>query len=167
MPVEIERKFLVLGDAWRREADAGVFIRQGYLTKDQQPSVRVRISGTDKGKLTLKHPRSGITRLEYEYPIPVDEAEEMLDLCHGAIVIKQRYNMSMGDLVWQIDVFEGENLGLVMAEIELSSEGQEFHRPDWVGEEVTQDRRYQNSQLARSPYGVWSQAQPEPELETL
>ena len=166
MPVEIERKFLVCSDTWRNEADSGVFIRQGYLTKDQQPSVRVRISGADKCTLTLKHPRSGFSRLEYEYAIPVDEAEEMLDLCHGAIVSKHRHNLGMGDLVWQIDVFEGENQGLVMAEIELISEDQEFDRPDWIGEEVTQDKQYQNSQLARCPYGEWSRTQADLELES-
>lgn len=162
MPVEIERKFLVSGDAWRNEADAGVEIRQGYLTDDQHPSIRVRISGTAKSMLTLKHPRSGYTRLEYEYAIPRAEAEELLELSHGAIVVKRRHHVKMGDLLWQVDVFEGENHGLVMAEIELSSEEQEFDRPAWVGQEVTQDPRYQNSQLARRPYRLWA-AEPQRE----
>ncbi len=164
MPVEIERKFLILGDTWRQEADAGVSIRQGYLTQDQQPSIRVRVSDTAKSTLTLKHPRSGLSRLEYEYEIPKSEAEELLELSHGAIVVKRRHNVKMGDLVWQVDVFEGSNHGLVMAEIELTSEEQEFHRPAWIGEEVTQDKRYQNSQLAWRPYCAWAA---EPSLEAV
>ena len=167
MPVEIERKFLILDDAWQREADEGVEIRQGYLTGDQQLSIRVRISGAAKSTLTLKHPSSGFSRLEYEYTIPRTEAEELLELSHGAIVVKRRHNVKVGDLVWQVDVFEGENKGLLMAEIELTSEEQEFPRPDWIGEEVTQDERYQNSRLAQHPFREWSKSPSELELEAI
>jgi adenylate cyclase len=155
MPVEIERKFLVANDAWRRQADAGILIRQGYLTNAQQLSLRVRISGDGKAKLTIKFPRTEVSRLEYEYDIPMNEAEELMELGQGAIVAKRRHHIAMGDVVWQVDVFEAENCGLVMAEIELNSEDQEFDRPGWVGDEVTQHRRYQNSQLAHRPYRSW------------
>ena len=163
MPLEIERKFLVVSDTWRQEADAGIPIRQGYLTNAQHMSVRVRICDAARATLTLKLPRNNVSRLEYEYDIPLDEAEELMQFSQDDIVAKRRYHVQMGGLVWQIDVFEAENDGLVVAEIELDSEDQDFDRPGWLGSEVTSNKRYQNSQLARQPFCTWLAADTETE----
>lgn len=156
MPLEIERKFLVAGDAWRRDGGAGVWIRQGYLTNARPLSVRVRIEDPGKATLTLKLPRNNVSRLEYEYEIPRDEAEELLELCQDAMVTKRRYDIRYDGDLWQVDVFEGDNQGLIVAEIELAREDQEFARPGWLGREVTDEQRFQNSLLAQTPYSTWS-----------
>ena len=150
MAIEIERKFLVQTDAWRSAAGEGFACRQGYLAADGARTVRVRIMGR-VGYLTVKGATSHISRLEFEYEIPVDDAEALLGLCEN-VVEKTRYLIPHAGMTWELDVFEGANAGLVMAEIELVSEEQGFEKPDWVGEEVSGDKRYYNAQLSRHPY---------------
>jgi len=148
MPLEIERKFLVRSDAWRADADSGTHYRQGYIHADASVSVRVRLAG-DRAFLTIKG-GDGISRTEYEYPIPAEHASEILDeLCHAGSVEKTRHLLPAGPHTWEIDVFSGRHAGLVLAEIELSSEDEPFDRPDWLGDEVTGDPRYLNSTLAK------------------
>ncbi|MAP92973.1 adenylate cyclase [Candidatus Poribacteria bacterium] len=152
---EIERKFLVLGEEWRGLSN-GVYIRQGYLCYDETSTVRIRQFG-DEGFLTVKGRTIGITRTEYEYKIPIDEAEYMLtNLCQKPLIEKHRYHVPFGGLVWEVDEFHGSNQGLVIAEIELISEDQKIHKPVWVGLEVSLDSRYTNSNLAKTPYQTWS-----------
>jgi adenylate cyclase len=147
MPVEIERKFLVVSDAWRRTADAGHFLRQAYVTHDAHASVRVRLSD-DRAWVTLKSGRSGIVRDEFEYAIPFADAEDMLDrLCVGPVIEKMRYRVPHGDRMWEVDVFAGHAEGLVLAEIELDAVDAMFVLPEWAGREVTDDPRYRNSAL--------------------
>jgi len=154
MGEEIERKFLVTGDAWR-ERDAGVRYRQGFLSTDPDRTVRVRIAG-DEGSLTIKGRTHGARRAEFEYQIPTADAQQMLDtLCRRPLIEKVRYTVTSGTHTWEIDVFEGENDGLVIAELELESEDEPFERPDWVGAEVTEDPRYFNSNLVERPYNTW------------
>jgi adenylate cyclase len=151
---EIERKFLVTGTSWRKNA-AGRRYRQGYLSSEPERSVRVRIAGR-KGLLTIKGISRGASRDEFEYPIPLADAATMLDrLCRRPLIEKIRYKVSHKGLVWEIDVFEGENRGLVVAEVELKSERQKVPLPPWVGREVTRDARYFNSSLARKPFRRW------------
>jgi len=155
LAIEIERKFLVSSDAWRALAHKSVAMRHGYLSElGGRASVRVRVEG-DIGKLNVKQAIVGSSRAEYEYTIPADEAEEMIvNLC-GGIILKTRHYVNVGPHLWEIDVFEGDNAGLVVAEIELSSEDEAFERPAWLGEEVTMDRRYYNHALASKPYRSW------------
>jgi adenylate cyclase len=150
MGVEIERKFLVTGDGWRHSADGGTPLEQGYLSTDPERVVRVRIAG-HKAYLTIKGrgPTPDV-RPEFEYPIPVTEAREMLDLCTGTVLRKTRYCLPVRDLTWEIDVFGGAHEGLVLAEIELPAADTPFDRPDWVGEDVTAEGRYTNAQLSVS-----------------
>lgn len=152
MALEIERKFLVKGDGWRKGAPT--LFRQGYLNLDKNRTVRIRIFG-DKAVLTVKGPTEGLTRSEFEYEVPVDDAAEMLKLCEGGVIEKNRWLFPHGEHVWEIDEFLGENKGLVVAEIELTSEGETFEKPDWVGEEVSHDPRYFNSYLSEAPYTQW------------
>ena len=155
MPQEIERKFPVLSDAWRSLA-VGVSYCQGYLTTDKGNVVRIR-TVEDKGFITIKGKPTGITRPEYEYEIPVEDAQELLDtLCRQPLIRKKRYKIPQGSVVWEVDEFSGENDGLIMAEVELESEEQTIDIPDWIGEEVTGDSRYYNSSLTKSPYKTWS-----------
>jgi len=153
MQTEIERKFLVQGEDWKTEVPT-VF-RQGYLNRDKYRTVRVRIAG-HKAMLTVKGKTTGMTRAEYEYDIPVIDAEEMLKLCEGPIIEKKRWLTVVGGMTWEVDEFMGENEGLVVAEIELESETQDFERPIWLGEEVTHDARYFNSSLSASPFKNWA-----------
>ena len=154
MAQEIERKFLVVGDAWRALAE-GVVYRQGYLSTDADRTLRVRTVGA-KGYLTVKGITVGATRTEFEYEIPVADADAMLDeLCLRPIIEKTRHKIPFDGLVWEVDVFAGDNDGLVVAEVELASEDQEFRRPDWIGEEVTDDPRYYNANLVAHPYKAW------------
>jgi adenylate cyclase len=155
MPVEIERKFLLCSDAWRNQARSRVLMRQGYLSSGNRCSIRARIGG-DSAWLNLKAKRSGMTRLEYEYPIPVEEANEILDeLCEGPLIEKYRHEVVLGAHVWEIDEFLGSNAGLIVAEIELDSETESFERPSWLGDEVTTDERYYNFNLAKHPFTLW------------
>lgn len=153
MATEIERKFLVRGTNWRTWA--GVSMRQGYLNPDKARTVRVRQAG-ERGFLTVKGPTHGASRAEFEYEIPVDDANELLQLCQGPLVEKIRRCIPWGDVVWDVDEFLGENAGLVVAEVELTHENQTFARPDWLGDEVTHDPRYYNASLVIHPYGRWN-----------
>ncbi|TXH88722.1 MAG: CYTH domain-containing protein [Rhodoferax sp.] len=153
MAVEIERKFLVQGDAWRQGV-TGVRYVQGYLNRDKARTVRVRIAGT-QGFLTIKGESVGATRAEFEYPIPVEDAQALLALCEGPCIDKTRYRIPVDGMAWEVDVFAGDNAGLVVAEIELPSEDAPFSRPSWLGAEVTHDARYFNSNLSRQPYAGW------------
>ncbi len=152
MAIEIERKFLVVGDAWR--AAPAVFYSQGYLNRDKERTVRVRIAG-DEAFLTIKGVSLGASRAEFEYPIPLWDARDLLALCEQPLIEKNRCKILHEGFVWEVDEFLGENLGLVVAEIELPSEDTVFAKPDWVGEEVTADTRYFNSNLSRTPYNRW------------
>lgn len=158
MNQEIERKFLVISDSWRETADGGTGYRQGYMDSGVRGvTIRVRLAG-DRGYLTLKGPSTGISRPELEYEIPAEDAGYMLaNFCTGAIVSKVRHILLYHGLRWEIDVFSGANQGLVMAEIELGSETQPFDKPEWLGEEVSFDRRYTNAALSRTPFSSWNQ----------
>jgi adenylate cyclase len=154
--IEIERKFLVTSEAFKKEAFAQNRIAQGYLSSVPERTVRVRIKG-DKGFLTIKgvSNESGLSRFEWEKEIPVLEAAALLKLCEKGVIDKTRFEVKMGNHVFEIDEFHGENEGLVMAEIELESETEPFEKPIWLGEEVTNDNRYYNSYLSRNPYKNW------------
>jgi adenylate cyclase len=151
--LEIERKFLVLGEPWV-EARSHLRLRQGYLASGGPVTVRVRV-GPAMAWLTVKGPMRGISREEFEFTIPRADGEAMLALCGDAVVEKTRHHVTVGRHCWEIDVFEGANEGLVVAEIELEHEEEEFVRPDWLGEEVSFDRRYRNSALSKRPYSAW------------
>ncbi|NQU56936.1 MAG: CYTH domain-containing protein [Rhodospirillales bacterium] len=154
MAKEIERKFLVAGDAWRQMAE-GTTYRQGYLSTVKERTVRVRTID-DQGFLTIKGITIGATRAEYEYEIPAADANEMLDdLCEQPIIEKKRYKVPLDGFVWEIDEFGGVNDGLIVAEIELESEEQTFNKPAWIGEEVSGDPRYFNSNLIANPFSTW------------
>jgi len=154
MIMEIERKFLVKGDSWRESA-VGLFYRQGYLALSQERVVRVRTTG-GRGFLTIKGATKGISRPEYEYEIPVQDANEMLEnLCERPLIEKKRYKIMHKGLIWEIDEFMAENRGLILAEVELSDENQEISAPEWIGEEVSEDSRYYNACLVKHPYNKW------------
>jgi CYTH domain-containing protein len=153
MATEIERKFLVKEGIWRNQESTKY--RQGYLNSAKERIVRVR-AVNDKGYLTIKGITVGASRMEFEYEIPHQEAEILLDICEKPLIEKNRYVVNEGGFVWEIDEFFGENQGLIVAEVELESENQAFPRPDWVGEEVTGDPRYFNSNLIKNPYTEWS-----------
>lgn len=160
MAVEIERKFLVATDRWRFDeqgvARHGVRFRQGYIPGNEDATVRVRLEG-ERGVLTIKARANGFSRLEYEYTIPAADAIEMLDkVCPQPQIDKVRYQVTVGEHVWEVDEFLGENAGLVVAEVELDAENEQFTLPEWVGAEVTEDTRYLNVNLARNPYRTWS-----------
>lgn len=153
---EIERKFLVKGDAWRKLA-RGVRYRQGYLSATKQCTVRVRTVG-ERAYLTVKGPTVGNTRAEFEYEIPTGDANEMLDgLCERPLIEKRRHRIMIDRLTWEVDEFEGANRGLIVAEVELGSEGQDIRLPEWIGNEVSNDPRYYNANLIRHPYSAWRQ----------
>ncbi|WP_346765512.1 CYTH domain-containing protein [Thioalkalivibrio sp. XN8] len=154
MGVEIERKFLVTGDGWQAGA-AGRRLRQGYLSFDPERTVRVRVTG-DRAWLNIKGRTEGIRRLEFEYGIPVDDAVQLLALCQGAVIDKTRYEVRWDGRTWEVDEFHGENAGLVVAELELRDEHEDFTRPPWLGLEVSGDPRYYNAALARNPYRAWT-----------
>jgi adenylate cyclase len=154
MGVEIERKFLVRGDAWKALAEP-VFFRQGYLSSHKERTVRVRIEG-DRAVMTIKGKNVGATRGEWEYPIPMADAAELLDgLCEQPLIEKYRRRIAVGAHVWEVDEFLGANAGLVVAEIELAAEDETFDLPEWVADEVTGDARYYNSNLIKQPFSGW------------
>ena len=154
MATEIERKYLVVGDAWRT-LSSGTTYRQGYLSTVKERTVRVRVVG-DRGTLTIKGLTVGATRTEYEYDIPVDDANHMLDdLCEQPVIDKTRFIVEYAGLTWEIDEFAGANAGLIVAEVELDSEDQAIELPAWIGEEVSHDPRYFNANLIAHPYTVW------------
>jgi adenylate cyclase len=155
MGIEIERKFLVKTDAWRFRAE-GTSYCQGYVAKTSGANVRVRIAG-NQGFLTLKGKAKNLARPEFEYPIPMDDAREMLELwCHPFVVEKVRYRIPVGEFIWEVDEFSGLNAGLILAEVELKHPDQVVPLPDWVGEEVSDEARYYNSSLATCPYSEWT-----------
>ena len=153
MALEIERKFLVSGKPWKT-LPQGKIMRQGYLLATPEKVIRVRVEGA-QAMLTIKGASHGITRSEWEYPIPLQDAQELLLLCSQPLIEKQRYRIPYAGMLWELDVFLGDNAGLVVAEIELSSEDQAFARPDWLAQEVTHDKRYLNASLQRHPYQSW------------
>ncbi|WP_027877934.1 CYTH domain-containing protein [Meiothermus cerbereus] len=154
MGSEIERKFLVRSEDWKPGA-VGVPYRQGYLCRQAARTVRVRVAG-GQAYLTIKGQAQGITRLEYEYPIPLADAQDLLEqLCLKPLIEKTRYRLEFGGRVWEVDEFAGENQGLVVAEVELEWPDQPLELPDWVGEEVTHDPRYLNANLVEQPFSRW------------
>lgn len=155
MAVEIERKFLLKNDNWKAVADNGTAIKQGYLNSNKERTVRVRIYG-NKGILTIKGKNNNLTRKEFEYNIPIEEAEELLLLAEKPIIEKVRHIVSYEKNTWEIDVFDGENKGLVVAEIELKSENEEFIVPEWISEEVSNNPKYYNASLIYNPFRTWS-----------
>nr|WP_293303929.1 CYTH domain-containing protein [Allomuricauda sp.] len=154
--LEIERKFLVTSDAYRQEASSSVRIAQGFLSTDPQRTVRVRIMGS-QGFLTVKGASnaSGTSRFEWETEISTAEATNLIDLCKDVILEKVRYTVPLGNHVFEVDEFLGENKGLVVAEVELQHEDEFFERPSWLGEEVTGQKEYYNSQLSQTPFAQW------------
>lgn len=154
MGVEIERKFLLADDSWRHGA-VGIAYAQGYLSRGTGRTVRVRIAG-EKSFLTIKGPVSGITRDEFEYQIPLEDARKMIPLCDGEIIQKTRYRIPFSNHVWEIDEFHGANQGLLVAEVEMRDPHEIVTLPSWVGAEVTGDPRYYNSALVSKPYSSWS-----------
>ena len=155
MGIEIERKFLVRGDAWRQPASAQTRFCQGYLSRDPARTVRVRIAG-EQAFLTIKGATTGASRAEFEYGIPLADARQLLAISDGPVVEKIRHLCPHEGMTWEVDEFLGANAGLVVAEIELQSEGQAFGRPAWLGEEVTGDARYVNANLAVHPFTRWA-----------
>lgn len=162
MGIEIERKFRVTGDGWRAAAHVVIPMAQGYLNDvgamdsgAQKASVRVRIQG-EEAYLNIKSRELGHTRQEFEYPVPVSEARELLALCVGGLIDKRRHLVCHDGKLWEVDEFLGENAGLVVAEVELESADQAFAKPEWVGAEVTDELRYYNLALASRPYAQWS-----------
>ncbi|AYM79683.1 inorganic triphosphatase [Janthinobacterium sp. HH103] len=154
MGVEIERKFLLQGDAWRGLGQT-VLLRQGYLSSARERVVRVRIEG-EQAMLTIKGANVGATRGEWEYPIPLADAVELLDgLCEQPLIEKYRHRIEHAGMVWEVDEFLGVNAGLLVAEIELASEDQPFEKPEWIGAEVSGDARYYNANLIRHPFSQW------------
>lgn len=154
--IEIERKFLVTSDAYKTEAYKHSRIVQGFLNTHKERTVRVRIQG-DKGFLTIKGASSadGLSRFEWERELSVTECEALLKLCEKGIIEKIRYEINFGNHIFEVDEFYGDNKGLVIAEIELSNEAETFEKPSWLGNEVTGDIRYYNSQLSKQPYIAW------------
>lgn len=156
MAIEIERKFQVVGDDWRDQVEDETRLVQGYLSESARTTVRVRIRG-ETAWLTLKGATQGISRLEFEYPIPVTDAETLLrELAVSPLIEKTRYRVRHAGHLWELDVFAGANTGLVLAELELRTVDEAFERPDWLGDEVSDDPRYFNVNLARHPYRDWS-----------
>lgn len=154
MGKEIERKFLIKGNSWRGLTEGSVY-RQGYISTKNQVTVRVRIVG-DSGYLTIKGPSVKYSRLEFEYEIPLADAQVMLDtLCQRPLIEKIRYRVEWGGLIWEIDEFDGVNKGLILAEVELSEETQQIELPMWIGKEVSDDPRYFNINLVKHPFEQW------------
>src|SRR6201992_3429196 len=156
MAFEIERKFLVIGDAWQQSISGESIIRQAYLTGRDKASIRVRIRDNRTATLTIKSRGADLKRLDLEYAIPVLEAEAMLPLRRGAIIEKRRALVPFQGHVWEVDTFFGDNVGLVLAEIELDAVDEAFARPEWIGTEVTSQASYYNGALANNPYSSWA-----------
>jgi CYTH domain-containing protein len=155
MSLEIERKFLVNREKWAGvKPQRSVRMKQGYLLSDGVKTLRVRVAG-DQGFITIKGRTKGLSRPEFEYEVPVSEAEELLKLFAGELVEKKRHYVQHGDHLWEVDEFSGKNEGLLMAEVELDSEEEEFEKPEWLGTEVTTDKRYSNASLAAKPFSEW------------
>lgn len=151
MAIEIERKFLVVGDGWRAAATGSSALRQGYLSTSAKATVRIRIVDDAQAFLTLKGPTTGISRAEFEYEVPLDEGRALLEMARPHVVEKCRHLVPHAGLTWEVDVFEGLHAGLIVAEVELSSADQAVILPDWAGGEVSLDDRYANASLSRQP----------------
>lgn len=155
MATEIERKFLINPVKWEAlSKPKPLYCLQSYIASEDKKVVRARVIG-DKGFLTIKGKTEGISRLEFEYEIPKQEAQEMIELLGGSAIEKNRYFIPQDNFTWEIDVFLGDNEGLLIAEIELPSEDAQFHKPDWIGEEVSDDPKYYNVNLQKSPFKTW------------
>jgi adenylate cyclase len=155
MATEIERKFLLGNSSWKDLADEGTAYSQGYLVGSDAASVRVRVQGK-RAFLNIKSATIDITRQEFEYEIPLDEANEMLEtLCEKPLIAKTRYHLKNANHTWEIDVFSGENEGLIVAEIELNDKDEDFEKPQWLGDEVSDDARYYNVCLVKHPFMDW------------
>lgn len=158
MNLEIERRFLVVGESWRG-GGSPLSCRQGYLSFDPQRVVRVRILG-DKAYLAIKGIKKENVRLEFEFPLPQSEAEYLLqNLCHQPLIEKTRQILKVAGLTWEVDEFKAANQGLILTEVELEEEGQDFEKPDWVGREVSGDPRYLNVNLAQRPFSTWGEGE--------
>jgi CYTH domain-containing protein len=153
--IEIERKFLIKGDAWRDQVRTKQRFRQAYLSTSDISSVRVRIADERQAWISIKTSYHGISRDEFEYPIPVADAHQLIQLRESEIIEKNRYTVAFAGLTWEIDEFAGSSAGLIIAEVELEDEVQAVALPKWIGREVTGERRYQNSQLAQHPFRAW------------
>ena len=154
MALEIERKFKVANAGWRDTVTRSTSLRQGYLSTKPEATVRVRLEN-GVGTLTIKSKTRGISRSEFEYDIPNSEATQLLQLCEGPLIEKIRHLVIIGEHTWEIDEFIGDNQGLIIAEIELSSEDESFEKPAWLSKEVSDDARYYNSSLVNHPYSQW------------
>ncbi len=156
MAIEIERKFLLASDDWRGQVERSIEMRQGYFCNTDRASLRVRIAG-DRARIGIKSMTLALRRTEFEYPVPLEEAQVMLEqMCQPAIIHKTRHLVRHGQHLWEIDEFHDANAGLIVAEIELDDEAEFFERPCWLGEEVSGDPRYLNFALARHPFGDWT-----------
>ena len=155
MPLEIERKFLISNSVWKLKIDAETTIKQGYLSSNPERTVRIRIAG-QKGIITIKGKTVNTTRAEYEYEIPLADALNLMELCEKPLIEKTRYNVLENGNLWEVDIFDGENKGLIVAEIELESEDQEFILPNWVGKEVSHEAKYYNTSLIKYPFKDWA-----------
>ena len=157
MSVEIERKFLVNDLSWKASATSFKEFQQGYVPTGDGVTVRARIAG-DKARLTIKGPVSGISRAEFEYPVPIADAIAFLtDFCVKPVILKRRWYVPFGEFTWEVDEFAGKNEGLIVAEIELDSPDREFPAPPWLGREVSHEPRFRNSRLVRHPYSEWTE----------
>ena len=156
MALEIERKFLVLDDSYKHEAFASTHIQQGYICSERGRTVRIRIRD-ERAYITIKGPslNGGLTRYEFEQQIPLDDARQLLTLCDPGLIDKTRWLVKSGPHIFEVDEFHGDNDGLVVAEVELHAEDEAYEKPRFIGDEVTGDRRYYNSQLRRNPYKSW------------
>jgi len=155
MAIEIERKFLVVGDGWRDRVKGASRMRQGYLSREGRASVRVRVVDDQRAYLTIKAAKGRMSRHEFEYEIPVGDAVALLEFRSGHLIDKVRHRVEIGERLWEVDVFEDENAGLTIAEIELAAENDVLELPSWVGREITEDARYYNAALARVPFSRW------------
>ncbi len=155
MPTEIERKFLVKNTDWLPLAEAPMMFQQAYLAETENINLRIRIRDNTSAKLTIKSAKSGLSREEFEYEIPLEDAKALMKHVKGSIIEKQRYVVSHEYLQWEIDIFHGDNEGLIIAEIELASETQNITLPHWIGEEVTLEKKYYNAALSQNPYKNW------------
>ena len=153
MGTEIERKFLVVGSGWENAPSKN--IKQGYLNNDPDRTVRVRIMDSE-AFITIKGRAKGITRTEFEYSIPPKDALQLLEMCTDQIICKKRFIVNINDTIWEVDQFEGAHAGLVLAEVELTSEHQNIHKPQWLGKEVSEDHRFTNSYLSQNPFNSQS-----------
>lgn len=153
---EIERKFLLRSDAWRAQVEGSERMTQGYLQRSADTAIRVRVSGEQAHINIKKRLDSGVHRLEFEYPIPLADAQQLLQhVALPTVIDKTRHRVRLGAHTWEIDEFHGANAGLIVAEIELEHADEPFQRPDWLGEEVSTDHRYYNSALSEHPYSSW------------